>query len=110
MKEILDKILAFRDARDWAQFHTPRNLAISLSLEAAEVLEIFQWKLDDELSDDERTRLKEEVADVLVYLLLLTNSAQIDLAEAFEAKMKSNEAKYPVHKSKGRATKYTRLE
>lgn len=112
MKSLLEKVLAFIDARDWRQFHTPRSLAVSLSLEAAEVLEIFQWQddlSDTALSDADRQRLKEELADVLIYLLLLGNRTHIDLAQAVEEKLVINEAKYPVEKSKGRATKYTDL-
>ncbi len=107
MKALLDKVLAFIDARDWRQFHTPRSLAISLSLESAEVLELFQWQ--DDLPDADRQRLKEELADVLIYLLLLGEKTQIDLVQAVEEKLAINAAKYPVEKSKGRATKYTDL-
>jgi NTP pyrophosphatase (non-canonical NTP hydrolase) len=109
MKNDLQKILKFRDDRDWKQFQTPKNLAISLSIEANEVLEIFQWAEGSAVPVDEKEHLAEEIADVYAYLLLLANETGIDLSEAFEKKMQKNAEKYPVEKSKGNATKYTKL-
>lgn len=105
------RILAFREARDWAQFHTPRNLAASLSIEAAELLELFQWDLEDAppLDSERRERIAEELADIGIYALLLAHEAGIDLGRAIADKMEENERKYPVEKAKGRSTKYTEL-
>ncbi len=106
------EILAFRDARDWKQFHNPKDLSLSLVLEAGEVMEHFQWKNADEVAahiKKNKGEIAEEMADVLSYLLLLAHEAGIDLSKAYKAKLKKNEAKYPVAKSKGKHTKYNRL-
>lgn len=106
--------MAFRDARDWRQFHTLKNLIASVSLESAELLELTQWK-DDETVEAAaadpafRGRLAEECADVLLYLLLVAERAGFDLTDAAAAKIETNEAKYPVEKSRGNARKYTEL-
>ena len=102
----------FRDARDWKQFHTPKDLAISLTLEATEVLEHFQWKNKEEIDEyvkAHKVEIGEELADVLSYVLLMSNDLGIDLAQAFTEKLKKNDAKYPVEKAKGNHTKYTKL-
>lgn len=104
----------FRDARDWRQFHSLRNLIVSLNLEAAELLELTQWKSDAEveaLPADPATReaLSDECADVLLYLLLVADTAGIDLAEAARAKLVKNAAKYPVETARGSRAKYTEL-
>lgn len=109
MKTLVNKILQFRDNRDWRQFHTVKNLASSLSIEAAEVLEVFQWKLDREPTSDEKAKLEEELADVFYYLLLLAHESDIDLEQALLKKLEVNERKYPVEKSRGKSTKYTEL-
>ena len=109
MKKILKQILAFRKARDWEQFHLPKNLAISLSLEASEVLELFQWTKDNNLVPERKEELKKELADVYYWLLLLSHDMKIDLDQALEEKMKENANKYPVTKSKGKSDKYTKL-
>lgn len=111
LNKLTELVLAFRDARDWAVFHTPRNLAGSLSIEAAELLEVFQWDLDDsaQVDPDRKARLKEELADVVIYALLLAHETEIDLKSAVEEKIAANEVKYPVDRSKGRSTKYTEL-
>ena len=108
------ELLAFRDARDWRQFHSLRNLIVSLNLEAAELLELTQWKSDaeiDALPEDERSAeaLRDECADILLYLLLIADTAGIDLADAARAKLLKNEAKYPVEKAYGSRAKYTEL-
>ncbi|MBU2582226.1 MAG: nucleotide pyrophosphohydrolase [Alphaproteobacteria bacterium] len=108
------RLIAFRDARDWRQFHSLKNLIASLNLEAAEVLELTQWKTDEQFeaevaTDKGKARLAEECADVLLYLLLISERAGIDLADAARSKIDQNEAKYPIEKSKGSATKYTDL-
>lgn len=111
-KKIIKKILEFRDARDWKQFHNPKDLAISLSLEASEVLEHFQWKSKEEIEKYIKTNkneIGEEIADVFYWVLLLANDLNIDIEKAFELKMKQNEKKYPVKKAKGKHNKYTEL-
>ncbi len=109
LRVLTQRIVAFREARDWAQFHTPRNLAASLSIEAAELLEVFQWDLDDgrTLDPDRRERIAEELADIGIYALLLAHEAGFDLVRAMTDKIEENERKYPVDKARGRSTKYT---
>jgi NTP pyrophosphatase (non-canonical NTP hydrolase) len=108
--ELTELVLKFRHDRDWKQFHNPKDMALSLSLEAAELLEWMQWRNGAELDKHlrkNRDRVGDELADVLGWLLLLATDLEIDLAEAFRAKIKLNEAKYPVEKAKGSAKKYT---
>lgn len=107
-------LLEFRDARDWRQFHSLRNLIVSLNLEAAELLELTQWKTDAEieaLAADPAAleALSDECADVFLYLLLIAEAAGIDLAEAARRKLAKNALKYPVEKSRGSRAKYTDL-
>lgn len=112
LQEVTEKILQFRKERDWEQFHTPKNLAISLSLEAAEVLEHFQWKTEAEIAEYIRINKKhigEELADVLNYLLLMAHDFDIDLIQASEEKIDLNAKKYPVDKARGKHTKYDQL-
>jgi NTP pyrophosphatase (non-canonical NTP hydrolase) len=108
--ELLEKLIAFRRERDWEQFHNPKDLAISLSIEAAELLEWFQWKTNDEimvqLDSHKRESLEDEVADVAVYLTYLCHDLGIDLNQAIAAKIKKNAIKYPIEKVKGRSDKY----
>ncbi len=110
MQEDLDKILKFQKERDWKQFHSPKNLAISLSIEAAEILELFQWTKDNNLPEDKRIELKEELADVYYYLLLLAYESGIDIKKTFKEKMTLNEKRYPVDKAKGNSKKYNELK
>lgn len=109
----LQKIIRkFCDERDWDQFHNPKDLSISLALEAAEVMEHFQWKNVDEMakhSIDKKEDVGEELADVFYWVLLLANKLDIDLSESFSKKMDKNRAKYPVDKAKGSHKKYTEL-
>lgn len=114
LQSLTERLIAFRDARDWRQFHSLKNLILSLNLESAELLELAQWKDDAEvehaISDPEfRARLAEECADVLIYLLLICERAGIDPLAAASAKIETNAAKYPVEKSRGNARKYTEL-
>lgn len=107
-------VLAFRDERDWRQFHSLRNLIVSLNLEAGELLELTQWKSDgeiDALPGDPAAReaLSDECADILLYLLLIADAAGIDLAAAARDKLAKNAAKYPVEKSRGSRAKYDKL-
>ncbi len=100
-------IVKFCEERDWAQFHDPKDLAISLSLEASEVLELFQWKDYHEINKKE---LAEELADVYYWILLMSHYLEIDIGSAFAAKMKQNKAKYPIEKAKGKKDKYTNYQ
>ena len=106
------KIVAFRDARDWKQFHNPKDLAISLVLEAGEFLEHFQWKNPEEIEQhiaNHKEDVGDELADVLYWVLLIANDFDIDIADALSKKLQKNEAKYPVAKAKGSHKKYTEL-
>ncbi len=112
LAEITGRLLQFRDERDWRQFHSLKDLIVSLNLEAAELLELVQWKKDQEFEteaagDALRRRLSEECADILLYLLLIAERTGIDLQQAAADKITINEAKYPVAKSRGNAAKYT---
>jgi len=110
--KILQKIKKFIDERDWNQFHNPKDLALSLSLEAAEVLELFQWKNKKQAQDyikNNKERLSEELADVFYWTLLISSKFDIDIVEALEDKLEKNKKKYPIRKSKGRADKYNEL-
>ncbi len=112
LKELTQEIIDFREARNWKQFHNPKDLAISLVLEAAEVLEHFQWQSPEEMRDHSIKSKKEigqELADVFYWTLLLCHDLDIDIAEAFEQKMKINNEHYPVEKAKGKHTKYNKL-
>jgi len=111
-REITAKILQFRDERDWQQFHNHKDVALSLVLEASEVLEHFQWKSPVEVAvhgKEAREELSDELADVAVYLLELAHDLGIDLPQAIARKMAKNAVKYPVAKCKGRHTKYNKL-
>jgi dCTP diphosphatase len=112
LHELRDALRAFAAERDWDQFHSPRNLATALAVEAAELLEPFQW-LDDEqgrnLPPDARAAVEEELADVLLYLVRLADKLGIDLEAAARAKILRNAEKYPVEKSRGSARKYDAL-
>ncbi len=112
MENLIKKILKFRDDRDWKQFHNPKDCAISLSLEAAEVLEHFQWKNKEEIEEYLKTHkehIGEELADVLYWVLLMSNDLGIDIIKASEKKLKKNGLNYPISKSKGKHTKYNLL-
>ena len=108
--ELCQQLLDFRRVRDWEQFHTPKELAIALLLECSELLEVFQWKRDDEVSQlingASRNRLLEEVADIAAYLFYLCHDLGLDLNDAINLKLRKNEARYPVDKVRGCAKKY----
>ena len=108
--ETIQRVLKFRDDRDWRQFHTPKDLAISMSLEAAELLEIFQWSGTDVECRDKLDKVREELADVLSYCILMADVCGLDLDEIMNAKVDRNEAKYPVEMARGSAAKYTELK
>lgn len=112
IKELTEKIRKFRDERNWKQFHNSKDVALSLVLEAAEVLEHFQWKSKEEIEQyvkENKNEISEELADVLYWVLLMSHDLEIDIKEALEKKLAKNEEKYPVDKSKGKHTKYTKL-
>jgi NTP pyrophosphatase (non-canonical NTP hydrolase) len=112
INEITAEITAFRDERDWKQFHTPKDVALSLVLEATEVLELMQWKNGDALDAklaEKRESLGDELVDVLYYTLLLAHDQGIDIEAAFTRKMERNAQKYPVELARGSSAKYTEL-
>lgn len=102
-------VLAFRDERDWKQFHDPKDVAISLVLESTELLERFQWKTSRQALAQGTAGVEEELADVLYWVLLLSHDLDIDLAKALHEKLRRNAEKYPVEKARGSAKKYTEL-
>ena len=104
MEEIINKLLKFQGERDWKKFHTPENLAKSISIEAAELLEHFQWQKEYDI-----TEVGEELADVLIYYIYMADSLDLDIKEIILDKMSKNAVKYPVDKSRGNAKKYTEL-
>lgn len=106
---LVERIKTFCDERNWSQFHDPKNLAISLQLEASEVLELFQWTKDNQAKEGKEENIADELADVMYWLIMLANHYDINLTGALEEKMDKNEEKYPVEKAKGKAAKYTEL-
>ena len=112
LRDLRDELRAFAAARDWDQFHSPRNLATALAVEAAELLEPFQWLTEEQsraLPPDARAAVEEELADVLLYLIRLADKLDVDLAAAARAKITKNAEKYPVEKSRGSSRKYDAL-
>lgn len=112
IKKLTKQIIQFRDERDWKQFHNPKDVALSLVLEATEVMEHFQWKNQDEIKkyiESNKPEIGEELADVLYWVLLLSNDLKIDIADALNKKLDVNRKKYPLKKSKGKYTKYNKL-
>ena len=112
IKTLTEKIKKFRDERDWAQFHNHKDMALSLVLEAAEVLEHFQWKKPEEVevhAKNCKDEIADELADVACYLFELADNLQIDLPKAIESKLAKNHQKYPIEKAKGSAKKYNQL-
>lgn len=104
--ELMHEINAFTNERDWDKFHNPKDLAVALSIEASELLEAFLWKKPE---DAKLEKVKEELADVINYALLIASKYDLDVAEIVRAKIKKNAEKYPVEKAKGVATKYNEL-
>jgi NTP pyrophosphatase (non-canonical NTP hydrolase) len=114
IEELLAQVLAFRDERDWEQFHTLRNLIVSTSIEAGELLETIQWKTDAQIEallrdPKQRDNIRHECADVLIYLLLVAHTAGFDLLGAAAEKLKLNAGRYPADKARGTAAKYSEL-
>lgn len=106
MREIIDELKKFRDERDWEQFHNAKDLSLALSIEASELLELFLWKSHSEANPD---KIKEELADIMSYCLLLCEKYDFDPQQIVKDKIKLNRQKYPIDKAKGVATKYTEL-
>lgn len=105
----VERVLALRDDRDWAQFHNPKDLAISINLEAAELLEVFQWSGADVEVADKRGRIEEELADVVIYCIDLADRIGASIPEIISRKIDADERKYPVEKARGTSRKYTEL-
>ena len=108
-QKTVDMILKFRDDRDWKQFHNPKDLAISISLEASELLEVFQWSGTDVDCADKKDKIAEELADVVNYCVLMADACGLDLDEIVQKKVELNSKKYPVEKAKGTSDKYSEL-
>lgn len=112
LEDMQKRIVEFRDARDWKQFHNPKDMAISLVLEASELIEHFQWKTPAEIEKhlkDNKSEITDELVDVMYWVLLMAKDMDIDLDKGFDTKMSKNEAKYSVEKAKGNHKKYTEL-
>ncbi|MDP5276165.1 nucleotide pyrophosphohydrolase [Chengkuizengella axinellae] len=109
MEELKKTVINFRNERDWGKFHNAKDLAISLNLEAGELLENFQWKSSEEATETKNQEIKEEIADVMIYLLLLCDKLDINLEDAVHSKLKMNAQKYPIDKSFGKNAKYNEL-
>lgn len=115
LRNIIAEIVRFRDEREWSQFHTPKNLATALSIEAAELQELMLWKTDKEVADflatsEGKAQLSAEVADVLIFSLLLCERVGVNPLDAMRSKLQENAIKYPVELAKGNATKYLHLK
>ena len=110
LDEIRAEVTRFRDDRNWKQFHNPKDLAISISLEAAELLEVFQWSGTDLTAADKKDKIAEELADILNYCFLMADAAGLDVGEIIEKKIQINGEKYPVEAAYGNKAKYTELK
>ena len=106
----MEKVKQFREERDWRQFHNEKDLAISISLEASELLELFQWKNSEEVTETKLERIKEELADVLIYSYMMADNLNLDIETIITEKLIKNNEKYPINKSKGNKSKYTDLK
>jgi len=106
LDKIKELLIKFRDDRDWEQFHNPKDLALALSIESAELLELYLWKKAEDANIE---KVKEELADVFAYALLLSHHYQLDIIKIIEDKIAKNAIKYPVEKSKGKSDKYNEL-
>lgn len=109
-QDTINEVLKFRDDRDWKQFHNPKDLAISISLEAAELLEVFQWSAEDVVCENKLNKIREELADVVNYCILMADACGLDLDEIVREKVQLNNKKYPVEKAFGNKEKYTELK
>jgi dCTP diphosphatase len=112
LNNLTELVVAFRDARDWKQFHKPKDVALSLVLEATELMEHFQWKDNTEAEkyiSEARGEIGDELADVLYWVLLMSHDLKIDIADALKKKIRKNALKYPIKKARGSSAKYTKL-
>lgn len=109
-QETINEVIKFRDDRNWKQFHNPKDLAISINLEAAELLEVFQWSAGDVNCEEKMDKIREELADVVNYCVLMADACGLDLDEIVLEKVKKNNEKYPVEKAFGSKEKYTELK
>ena len=112
LQDLKTAVKNFIADRNWKSFHNPKNVAMSIAIEAAEIMEHFQWKSDEEISaylKDKKNSVSDELADVFYWVLLIANDLDIDIDSALRNKIKKNEAKYPVKKAKGKHSKYTEL-
>ena len=112
LDSVIKSIIKFRDERDWIQYHDPKNLAEAISIEAAELQELFLWLTTEQakdLTDDKVQRVKEEIADIFIFMTYLCNHFEIDLLDAVESKVQENYVKYPIEKAKGSSKKYTEI-
>ncbi|AEV66834.1 nucleotide pyrophosphohydrolase [Acetivibrio clariflavus] len=114
LTQAVEALIKFRSERDWSKFHTPKNLSMSIAIEASELMEHFQWKNEDEVNQylsipENLEKVKEEIADILSYLLLLSTDLKIDLNRTLLDKIQKNSEKYPVSKCKGKSAKYNEL-
>jgi NTP pyrophosphatase (non-canonical NTP hydrolase) len=107
--KVIKELMEFRNDRDWEQFHDSKNLALAISIEAAELNELFLWKKDSEVEDVKIERLKEELADILTYSMMLAEKHNLDIFDIVSEKIKKNALNYPVEKAKGTAKKYNEL-
>lgn len=107
--ETIEQIIKFRDDRNWKQFHNPKDLAISISLEASELLEVFQWSGEDVVCKEKIDKVKEELADVMNYCILMADAYDLDIDQIIQEKLCENCKKYPVEKAFGNKTKYDKL-
>jgi len=110
IRELIDLLETFRDERDWAQFHDSKNLALALSIEAAELNELFLWKKDGESEAVDKQRLRKELADVFAYALMLAGRHGLDVSQIVKEKIALNAKKYPVESSRGSSAKYKKSE
>ena len=108
-QETINQVLKFRDDRNWKQFHNPKDLAISINLEAAELLEVFQWSAADTVCEDKKDKIREELADVLNNCILMADACDLDMDEIVVEKIRKNNEKYPVEKARNSAKKYDEL-
>lgn len=110
IEDLQNQIVEFRDARNWKQFHNPKDIAISITLEAAELLEVFQWSGTDVTVDNKIDKVREELADVIIYCGLMANDLGLDIAEIVRDKLEKNKSKYPIEKAYDSAKKYTEFQ
>ncbi len=113
LEELTERVAAFSDERDWGQFHSPKNLAMALSVEASEIVELFQWRTEADsaaLNEADRAAAADEIADVLIYLVRLADRLGVDPLDAAKRKLEKNEERYPADRARGRSDKYTEYE